>query len=98
MFHVTNPDPRTCLIPFHKSPVSDAAIHVEVRPEWGVDPSMLSFTSCSWCSGRDPDVAQAAQPQPSQEQPTGNFSDGSGPLFNMYIKMEAEEDNEMTDR
>jgi hypothetical protein len=41
-------------------------------------------------------VPQPAQIQPSQGQ--ANFSDSSGPLFNMYIKMTEEADNKMADR
>ena len=41
-------------------------------------------------------VPQSAQNQTSQEHT--NFSDGSGPLFNMYVKMAEEEDDRIADR
>ncbi|KAI0247165.1 hypothetical protein BJV78DRAFT_1285746 [Lactifluus subvellereus] len=41
-------------------------------------------------------VLQSTQNQMSQGQ--SNFSDGSGPLFNMYVKMAEEEDNKSADR
>ncbi|KAI0246527.1 hypothetical protein BJV78DRAFT_144122 [Lactifluus subvellereus] len=41
-------------------------------------------------------VLQSTQNQTSQGQSI--FSDGSGPLFNMYVKMAEEEDNKMADR
>ena len=41
-------------------------------------------------------VPQSAQNQTSHEHT--NFSDGSGPLFNMYVKMAEEEDNKIADR
>jgi hypothetical protein len=31
-------------------------------------------------------------------QGQSNFSDGSGPIFNMYVKMAEEEDNKMANR
>jgi hypothetical protein len=37
-----------------------------------------------------------AQPQPSQDQP--NFSDGSEPLFIMYVERAEKEDKELADR
>jgi hypothetical protein len=45
------------------------------------------------CTGGIP---QSAVNQASQGN--SNFSDGSGPLFNMYVKMAEEEDNKMTQR
>ncbi|KAI0246132.1 hypothetical protein BJV78DRAFT_1158111 [Lactifluus subvellereus] len=42
------------------------------------------------------DVPQSAPNQTSQPQSV--FSDGSGPLFNMYLKMAEEEDNKMAER
>ncbi|KAI0245876.1 hypothetical protein BJV78DRAFT_1287035 [Lactifluus subvellereus] len=42
------------------------------------------------------DVLQSTQHQALQGQ--SFFSDGSGPLFNMYVKMAEQEDNKMTDR
>jgi hypothetical protein len=39
---------------------------------------------------------QPAQNQPLQGQ--ANFSDGSDPLFNMYVKMTEDEDNKMAHR
>jgi len=41
-------------------------------------------------------VPQSAQNQTSQGH--SNFSDGSGPLFNMYVKMAEAEDTKMADR
>ena len=41
-------------------------------------------------------AGQRNQNQTSQGQ--SNFSDGSGPLFNMYVKMAEEEDNKIADR
>ncbi|KAI0246128.1 hypothetical protein BJV78DRAFT_1286703 [Lactifluus subvellereus] len=41
-------------------------------------------------------VPQSAQNQTSQGQ--SSFSDGSGPLFNVYVKMAEEEDNKIADR
>ncbi|KAH9959556.1 hypothetical protein BGW80DRAFT_107640 [Lactifluus volemus] len=44
----------------------------------------------------NPDVPRSEQHQSSQGQST--FSDGSEPIFNMYVKMSQEEDNKMADR
>jgi hypothetical protein len=44
------------------------------------------------------DVPWKEQNQPSQRQANMNFTDSSGPLFNMYIKMTEEEDNKLTHR
>jgi hypothetical protein len=45
------------------------------------------------CTGRNSDDRQAAQNETSQEPSI--FSDGSGPIFNMYVKMAKEEDNKL---
>jgi hypothetical protein len=37
-------------------------------------------------------------PRPGQDQSSSNFSDSSGPLYHMYIKMTEEEDEKMADR
>ncbi|KAI0246141.1 hypothetical protein BJV78DRAFT_1286710 [Lactifluus subvellereus] len=52
-------------------------------------------TSCSLIAGHR-NVPQSAQNPTRQGQ--SNFSDGSGPLFNMYVKMAEEEDNKLADR
>ncbi|KAH9952546.1 hypothetical protein BGW80DRAFT_618337 [Lactifluus volemus] len=44
------------------------------------------------------DVPWKEQNQVSQGQANLNFTDSSGPLFNMYIKMAEEEDNKVADR
>ncbi|KAH9970870.1 hypothetical protein BGW80DRAFT_528875 [Lactifluus volemus] len=44
----------------------------------------------------DTNVPQSAQHQPSQDQ--FNFSDGSGPLFNMYVERAEKEDKGQADR
>ncbi|KAH9970880.1 hypothetical protein BGW80DRAFT_528981 [Lactifluus volemus] len=44
----------------------------------------------------DTNVPQSAQRQPSQDQ--SNFSDGSGPLFNMYVERAEKEDKDLADR
>jgi hypothetical protein len=54
---------------------------------------MGSFTSII---GGPDYVPQPAQNQSSQGQ--AKFSDSSGPLFNMYVKMTEKEDNKMADR
>jgi hypothetical protein len=57
----------------------------------------LSLTSFfSWPTDGDTNVPQSAQRQPSQDQ--SNFSDGSGPLFNMYVERAEKEDKEQADR
>jgi hypothetical protein len=50
----------------------------------------------SRCAGTNRNVTQSAQNQTSQGQ--SNFSDGSGPTFNMYNKMREEEDNKISER
>ncbi|KAH9962491.1 hypothetical protein BGW80DRAFT_511664 [Lactifluus volemus] len=46
-------------------------------------------------TSRDFDIPQSAQ---NQRHEPSDVSDGSGPIFNMYVKMAEEEDNKMTDR
>jgi hypothetical protein len=61
--------------------------------------ALPSFTSSFSIAASDPrDVPWKKQNQVSQGQANLNFTDSSGPLFNMYIKMAEEEDNKMADR
>jgi hypothetical protein len=77
------------------------AINVGDLPEQRIDrTSMLSNT---WLYrpthpplARLNDVPRLEQNQPSQGQ--ANFTDSSGPLFHMYVKMTEEEDDKMTKR
>jgi hypothetical protein len=50
----------------------------------------------SWPTDRDTNVPQSAQRQPSRDQ--SYFSDGSGPLFNMYVERAEKEDKDLADR
>jgi hypothetical protein len=52
-------------------------------------PSLSSSTRSPLLAGRDYSAQGPGQ---------ANFSDSSGPLFNMYIKMTEEEDNKLADR
>ena len=56
--------------------------------------ALFSSTSSSPIGGHQ-DAPQPVPHQTSQRQ--SNFSDGSGPLFNMYVKMAEEEDDKMAD-
>ena len=56
---------------------------------------LFSSTSSSPIGGQQ-NVHQSTQPQTPQGQ--SNFSDSSGPLFNMYVKMAEQEDDKMADR
>jgi hypothetical protein len=57
--------------------------------------SSFSTPFSSPCTAANHDDPQSSQNQSSQEQP--NFSDASGPLFNMYLKMAEDKDSKMTD-
>jgi hypothetical protein len=75
-------------------------INMEDRLRERMDTSMLNPTNLSPLnSSSSPGaggIPQSAQNQMSQGG--SNFSDGSGPIFNMYVKMAEEEDNTMAER
>jgi hypothetical protein len=61
--------------------------------------ALPSLTSSFSIADSDPrDVPWKDQDHLSQGQANSNFTDSSGPLFNMYIKMTEEEDNKVADR
>ena len=84
---------------------ADPIIQIKDTGDEGIDTSTLSSTltlypqlhrAPSRFTAGNPDVPLSEQHQPSQGQPT--FSDGSEPIFNMYVKMSQEEDNKRADR
>jgi hypothetical protein len=83
-------------------PVNEA-INLEGRPRVTVDistllpPTLFPYPHLSSrCTGSNRNVPQSAQNPISQA--SSNFSDSSGPLFNLYVKMAEEEDNKIADR
>jgi hypothetical protein len=76
-------------------------INMEDRLRERMDTSMLKSHSNfsplnSSSSPGAGDIPQSAQNQTSQGD--SSFSDGSGPIFNMYVKMAEEEDKTMAER